>query len=85
MILRLDRPLHQGYERHLQVDDEQRNAGVLQVLREPGVVDVIVRRQSVLDLVERDARASEIARITAIDPGQPRSTRRRDVPALTTQ
>ena len=85
LILGLDVPLHQRNERHLHVDHQQGHAGVLEILREAGVIDVIVRRQRVADFLERDVGATEFARIVPIVPGQPRSTRTRDRPALITQ
>ena len=85
MVLRLDVTLHQLNERHLHVDHQQRHAGVLEILRQAGVIDVIVRRQAKADFLERDVGATRFARIVPIVPGQPRSTRTRERPALITQ
>jgi hypothetical protein len=59
-IVWLRRSLHQRNERNLPIDHEQRHAGILELLRQAGVIDVIVRRKAVLDLVERDVSATEV-------------------------
>jgi hypothetical protein len=56
----LDVALQQRNRRNLQIDDEQRNAGGLELLRQAGMIDVIVSGEPALDLVERDTGALQV-------------------------
>ena len=56
----LDVPSHRRDRDDLRFPHEQRHAARLEVLRRAGVIDVVVRRETVADLGERDPRAPEV-------------------------
>lgn len=80
-ILRLDPRFHPRDGARLHVGHEQRDAGQLEFLPQPGVVDVIVRRQCVADLGEGDVHPRQIrppappsSRPAQVDGGRDRPT-----------
>src|SRR5262245_60617188 len=60
MISWFDVLLHQMNERHLDIDHQQRHPGILELLREAGVIDVIVRGETILDFTQWDVRPTEV-------------------------
>ena len=85
MILSLDVPLHQGHERDLHVHHQQRHAGVLEILRQAGVIDVKVRRHAVANFLGAGCRRDRGSRDRPDGAGPAEIDEETDPPALITQ